>query len=199
VPSLLGMTLAQAHCALNGASFAGYSSVYGCYGSRNLNQVVKQNPPAGAHATLDTRVQLNLQGGNCPTAVPNVVGLDKTAAISALQQAGFRVDWAYQCLNSLANGDVVTQSPRAGTIYPTSDTVSIQLQASNCPAVVPKVVGLDKTAAISALEQAGFRVDSAYQCLNSSANGNVVTQSPRAGTIYFTGDTVSIYLQASNC
>lgn len=199
VPNLAGDTLVQARSALSTAGFSRYSWAYSCYGSPNLNEVVRQDPAAGAQAALSTSVQVDLQASSCPTPVPNVIGMDQANAVSALEQAGFHIHWAYECLGSSDIGAVISQSPVAGASYLRGDTVDIDLQSSNCPTPVPNVIGLGKAAAISTLEQAGFRVYWAYECLSSSDIGAVINQSPVAGTSYPRGDTVTIDLQASNC
>ncbi len=199
VPNLAGDTLAQGRSALFTAGFSAYSWLYGCYGSPNIGEVVRQDPAAGARAAVSTRVHMYLQADNCPTPVPNVIGLDQTSAVSTLEQAGFDVHWEYECLGSSDIGAVITQSPTAGTSYPRGDTVDIDLQANNCPTPVPNVIGLDQTSAVSTLEQAGFDVHWEYECLGSSDIGAVITQSPTAGTSYPRGDTVDIELQANNC
>jgi PASTA domain len=199
VPNLAGDTLTQAKSAIFTAGFHLYSWLYSCYGSPSILEVVRQDPAAGARAALTTRVHMYLQADNCPTPVPNVIGLDQTSAVSAVEQAGFKVHWEYECLGSSNIGAVITQTPKAGTSYPRGDTVSIDLQANNCPTPVPNVIGLDQTSAVSTLEQAGFKVHWEYECLGSSNIGAVITQTPKAGTSYPRGDTVSIDLQANNC
>jgi eukaryotic-like serine/threonine-protein kinase len=199
VPNLAGETFAQGRSTLFTAGFHYYAWLYGCYGSANLNEVVQQAPAAGARAAFSTRVHMYLQADNCPTPVPNVVGMDQANAVSTLEQPGFRVQWEYKCLGSSNIGAVITQSPSGGASYPRGDTVDIDLQANNCPTPVPNVVGMDQANAVSTLEQAGFRVQWEYECLGSSNIGAVITQSPTAGTSYPRGDTVDIYLQANNC
>lgn len=132
MPNLAGETLAQGRSALFTAGFHAYSWLYGCYGSPNFNEVVQQDPAAGARAAFSTRVHMGLQADNCPTSVPNVIGMDQASAVSTGEQAGFRVHWEYTCLGSSDIGAVITQSPTAGTSYPRGDTVDIDLQANNC-------------------------------------------------------------------
>jgi beta-lactam-binding protein with PASTA domain len=139
VPNLAGETLAQGRSALFTAGFHAYSWLYGCYGSPNLNEVVQQDPAAGARAAFSTRVHMGLQADNCPTPVPNVIGMDQASAVSTGEQAGFRVHWEYKCLGSSDIGAVITQSPIAGTSYPRGDTVDIYLQANNCSSTAPPV------------------------------------------------------------
>jgi serine/threonine-protein kinase len=87
-----------------------------------------------------TLVKIYLQANNCPASVPNVIGMNQSAAVSTIEQAGFRAHWTYECLGSSTLGVVVTQSPAAGTSYARGSTVSIQLQATNCtPTPSPSV------------------------------------------------------------
>jgi beta-lactam-binding protein with PASTA domain len=139
VPNLAGDALAPARSALFSAGFHTYSWLYGCYGSPNIGEVVQQDPAAGTRVALSTRVHMDLQADNCPTPVPNVIGMDQASAVSTLEQAGFQVHWEYQCLNSSDIGAVITQSPNPGTSYPRGDTVDIYLQANNCSSTTPPV------------------------------------------------------------
>jgi len=132
VPSLAGDTLVQARSALFTAGFIKYSWLYSCLGSPNIGEVVRQDPAAGTSYPRGDRVRIDLQANNCPTPVPNVIGMDQTSAVSTLEQAGFAVHWEYECLGSSDIGAVITQSPTAGTSYPRGNTVTIDLQANNC-------------------------------------------------------------------
>jgi eukaryotic-like serine/threonine-protein kinase len=132
VPNVVGRTLAQAKSVIFTAGFHKYSWQYGCYGSPNIGDVVKQIPGAEAQAPRTTRVQFYLQANNCPTTVPNVIGMNESNAISTIEQAGFRVHWIFLCLGSPNIGLVVTQSPAAGASYDGGNTVTIKLQANNC-------------------------------------------------------------------
>jgi PASTA domain len=59
------MTLAAARSALNAANVAHYSWLYGCYGSPNINEVVRQSPEGGARVPRTTHVSIYLQANNC--------------------------------------------------------------------------------------------------------------------------------------
>jgi len=134
VPNTLGASLPQARSALSAAGFDRYSWLYGCYSSPNIGEVVKQVPVAGTRIPVTSLVKIYLQANNCPAPVPNVIGMNQSAAVSTIEQAGFRVHWVYECLGSSTIGVVVTESPAAGTSYARGSTVSIQLQANNCTA-----------------------------------------------------------------
>lgn len=132
--------------------------------------------------------------------VPNVLGTTLAEARSALYAAGFgKYSWLYSCYGSSNIGKVVKQSPGAGAQVALTTHLQLYLQAENCTATVPNVIGMSLSAAISTLQQAGFpHVHWIFECLGSS-NGTVVIQSPTAGTSYGTNETVDLQAQAENC
>jgi eukaryotic-like serine/threonine-protein kinase len=197
---MLGMTLAAARSALDAADVGKYSWLYGCYGSSDIGEVVKQAPGGGAVIPRTGVVEIFLQANDCTETVPDMIGMTLAAARSALDAADVgKYSWLYGCYGSSDIGEVVKQAPGAGEKVPRTTDVEIFLQADNCPTTVPNVVGLNESAAISTLEQAGFRVSWIFECLGSPDIGLVVTQSPAAGTSDDRGNTISIKLQANNC
>jgi beta-lactam-binding protein with PASTA domain len=62
---MVSMTLAAARSALAAAGFAHYSWLYSCYGSPNIDEVVKQSPAGGTQAPPNTDVNIYLQADNC--------------------------------------------------------------------------------------------------------------------------------------
>jgi serine/threonine-protein kinase len=130
VPHVVGSTLSAATTALKTRGFSNISSVTGCYGG-TAGDVVKQNPAAGVQAALTAAIQLSVQASNCYT-VPNVVGMTQADATSALQAAGFTNIYAEDGCYSGTVGDVVSQTPAAGTSYAGNQPVTIDVQADSC-------------------------------------------------------------------
>jgi beta-lactam-binding protein with PASTA domain len=62
---MVGMTLANARSTLYTAGFDHYSWLYSCYGSPNIEEVVKQSPGGGTQAPRNTHVNIYLQADNC--------------------------------------------------------------------------------------------------------------------------------------
>jgi serine/threonine protein kinase len=132
VPDILGLTLADASSTLKASGYDNVPYLYGCYRSGNLGGVVRQVPAAGSHAAPALPVHLYLQANNCLT-VPEVVGMTLSDAAYTLNQVGFtNIPYRYDCYGSARIGDVVTQSPTAGTSYGRNQPVSLKLQANNC-------------------------------------------------------------------
>jgi hypothetical protein len=131
VPNVVGSTLSAATSALKARGFSSISSITGCYGG-TAGDVVKQNPGPGVQAAFTSAIQLSVQASNCDT-VPNVVGMTQADATSALQAAGFTdVSAEDGCYGSTSPGDVVTQTPAAGTSYAGDQQVTINIQAASC-------------------------------------------------------------------
>ena len=132
VPNVLGEQLSAASSALEARGFHNIPWVYECLNSTLIDDVIQQNPGAGASIALTSPVQLILQANGCAT-VPDVIGFQLTNAETALQDQGFtNYSWYYGCYGSSLIGAVVSQSPSGGTSYGKSQLVSIKLQANNC-------------------------------------------------------------------
>ena len=131
VPGVLYTTLSGAASALEARGFHNIPYLYGCYGSADIGDVVRQSPGAGARISLTAPVQLFLQAKNCDT-VPNVIGMSLSDAAYTLKAAGFdNIPYLYGCYGSSDIGEVVSQSPAAGTSYGNTQPVSLKLQATN--------------------------------------------------------------------
>ncbi len=97
------------------------------------------------HPILKWVVDLSGEGsaeGEVPITVPNVTGMTEQQARNALESAGLnRIQVVYNCSNTVAQGNVLSQAPSVGEeIFP---RVYVQLFISNglCPGViVPDVV-----------------------------------------------------------
>jgi hypothetical protein len=65
VPDVIGMNLSNAAAALKQAGFTDIPYVYKCYGSTDINAVVRQSPAAGTSHSHLQPVYLELQATNC--------------------------------------------------------------------------------------------------------------------------------------
>ena len=135
--------------------------------------------------------------------VPGVLGETQASAISALAASGFdNIPWLDGCYGSGNIGDVVTESPGAGTRLALTSPVHLDVQANNC-VTMPDVIGDNLNSAISALEGVGFAASSINwrdECYTGTYPVNqVVTQSPAAGTSYGKTQYIALGVEADNC
>ncbi len=140
-----------------------------------------------------------LGGGVLPTtvSVPNVVGMDVTAAEGALD--GLGLAWQETDTPSTQNpGTVIAQDPPAGSqVDPSAVTVQLQVAvAQTAPTgaavVVPNVVGMPQGPAQTALRRAGLKASVVQVVDASKPKFTVIRQKPAAGRSIASGSTVTI-------
>ena len=159
-------------------------------------QIVSQTPDALTKAEANTTVEVTLSSGKGEVSVPSVTGMDETTAYNTLTNSGFTPvkDYAYSA--DVAQGNVIEQSPNAGSLAKAGDNVKIVIsrgkeQAETTSVAVPGVTGLTEDAARSAIQNVGLavgNVSSAYS--DSVASGQIISQSPVADTAVDAGTAV---------
>ena len=78
-------------------------------------QIISQNVDKGDLVKKNTTVTVVISSGAGDIEIPNVEGLDETSAINKLKDAGFKYSRDYQNSDSVASGDVISQSPSGGS------------------------------------------------------------------------------------
>ncbi|WP_007516349.1 serine/threonine-protein kinase [Pseudofrankia saprophytica] len=124
--------------------------------------------------------------------VPNLSGMNQSQANSAISDAGFStaLSASSECNDNVPVGQVISQSPSAGTRADRSTTISAVISAS-CVSV-PNVVGQPADAANASLQRAGFGVTYGGEWNCPYGYNNVTGQSPSGGTVVPKGSYVSI-------
>jgi len=175
------------------------------YGSYTPVQVVNPSDPTshltgvmaiagGAYHSLALTPTL----GTGQAAVPNVVGDTQTVASAAIVTAGLTVGTIIQQSSStVPSGNVISESPVALTLVNTGSSVSLVVSSGATQVAVPNVVGDTQTAASAAIVTAGLTVGTVTQQSSSTVpSGNVISESPVAGTLVNTGSSVSLVVSS---
>jgi serine/threonine-protein kinase len=127
VPDVTGQQQDAAQRQLNAAGLK--AGVVWVPSDQPEGTVVSQAPAAGTTQTRGRRIQLNVSLGPSPgeqQAVPNVVGLDPTAAQSRLESAGFTVQTLGQPVGDRSQvGKVVDEQTAGGRRAPAGSVVVI--------------------------------------------------------------------------
>ena len=124
--------------------------------------------------------------------VANVVGATSNNAVSTLQNQGFTVSVQEAHNNTVASGNVISQSPAAGTSLAEGGAVTITVSLGAETVAVANVVGSARNSAVSSLEGQGLTVSVSYEYSATVQQGNVISQSPAAGQSVDPGRTISI-------
>jgi eukaryotic-like serine/threonine-protein kinase len=192
VPRLQNLTLDRAQAALQDArlGFGEASYVFSEKVSRGV--VVGSDPKPGTSLKRDAAVDLVVSKGPHPVKVPDLTGKDAGEATKALRTLKLQVDTSQVNSDTVAKGDVVSQSPSTGRLF-RGDTVRLVVSKGPVLVDVPRVIGSGADAAESTLEAAGFSVRM-ERVEYYIALGVVVKQSPGSGDRAPRGSTVTIYV-----
>ena len=183
VPNLTGMSQAQAQQTL-GSSGLRLGPVTTQSGSDAAEgTVISQSPQAGATVRSGRLVAVVIAATRPKVAVPNVVGLSKSAASGQISSAGLVVLTTSQYSNSVAADTVISQSPAAGAQVDSGSTVNLVLSlgSQSSSTILPDLVGMSASVAASRLSALNLTSQSANAYSSTTAAGNVIDQVPAAG------------------
>jgi serine/threonine-protein kinase len=128
-------------------------------------------------------------------AVPSVVGLSKSAAVAAVEKAGFKAGVQEEYSDRVAAGFVSRQAPTGGTKMREGGTVDIWVsKGSEKASPLPDFKGYTDKEVDSWLSENGLVGDRHTGKNSSVAQGQVFRQDPPPDTVLNRGDTVSYWV-----
>jgi serine/threonine-protein kinase len=219
VPDVVGTTSSEATATLRDAGFE--ANVVPVPSDLPSGQIVAQSPAAGSDAPEGSTVRLNVaqrvEASPQPTTtspppattgpvataptiepstVPDVVGDELADAARAFGDEVLKVSVQYVPSNE-PQGRVVAQAQPGGTQLEQGDTVQVNVSNGPDPGAdtqVPDAVGLQQAVGRERLSRAGFEVLAIE--VESNRTGEVVSQSPAAGSLIPRGSLVLLYVAA---
>lgn len=124
--------------------------------------------------------------------VPNVVGKQMTLARQILEDKKLRVNVAETYDADVPAGEVVSQTPEAGSRVKEERLVTIYVSKGGEELEMPDVQGLSKRDAEAKLQKMGLKLASVYEKYSDEPAGTVIGQDPRAGAKLQKGQSVDI-------
>lgn len=163
--------------------------------------VLDQSPEPGRSMMVTPggiKVELMVSSGADELSVPNVLNMNFTDAVEAIQAAGFVVEIENTTSDSVARNNVVSSSPAPGeTISPGSTVYLLVSSGSEILYVeVPNLIGSTEEAAKAKLESANLSYGGAERVSSDLDVGTVVGQSIDAFTQ--AEEHSKVYLQISS-
>ena len=168
------------------------------------NTVLEQDPLPGSaeedcsFLTLfcsKPKVELTISAGPGSGEIPRVNGLSQKAAEEKLEKAGFETAVERVNSKSVEEGSVVFSEPRGGDSATHGSTVTIFVSRGPKLAKVPVLVGTQRRVAVQQIRGRGLTA-SVGEEESSSPTGEVIRQSPSAGTQVEPGSTVAIVVSS---
>lgn len=203
VPNVNGLTEAEAVAAITGAGLTVGQITRACDNDVPAGQVHRQYPAAGDLVAPGWPVGFHVSEGLCGVLVPNVTGMDVSAARAALTAAGLTVGETLEtCDAAVAAGVVFRQSPGAGGIVEAGTAVALTVSTGPCPVSVPNLTGLTEQEASGVLLSLGLAVGTrSEECADDLGltPGTVLSHAPAAGTVVAAGTAVNLVILTGPC
>lgn len=184
LPDLAGQTLAAASAVL-ARDHVRRTVVPAWSDTVVAGLVISTNPVPGTMLHPGDLVTVAVSRGRQPITVPSVVGVPLPQATTMLSQAGFSVTTTTAYSNTVPQGSVIAQNPKAGVTALHGSSIRLTVSKGPRLVAVPNVTGLRVSDARRQLTADGFQVQ-VY------GFGTVVGQSPGAGARVPPGTTISI-------
>jgi beta-lactam-binding protein with PASTA domain/predicted Ser/Thr protein kinase len=172
------------------------------------NEVLEQDPaasPPADQASLDCafltffcskpEVTLTVSAGPGQATVPSTAGQTEEEATEALEDAGFKVGVERINSESVAPGAVAYSDPRGGSTATKGSTVTLFVSRGPKLTKVPVAVGSQREVAVQRIRANGLE-PSITEEENPAPAGQVIAQSPDAGSRVEPGSTVAIVVSS---
>lgn len=195
VPDVRGMTYDEAREELNkyelGIKKASEEEPSNDYAK---GEIKSQDPGEGERVKKNSTVTVVISSGEAAekVQVPNVVDRSEAEAEELLQDAGLKVSHGEaQYSDSIAEGNVISSDPAAGTEVDEGTSVTIVVSLGKEKVKVPDIRNMTAADAEAALAAVGLVGSASEDYSDSVAAGNVISQNPGNGTSVEKGSTVS--------
>jgi len=192
LPKLTGITEDEAQDRIQNANMAFGKSTKKFSETVPEGIVIASDPKGGSTLRFGTIVDLVVSKGRRPIPVGSWVGKSGDDAERTLEKRGLEVNISQQYSDSVAEGVVISQEPKDGTLFK-GDSVELLVSLGPQLIEVPDVVAAGVDDATATLQGAGFAVDVQYSP-GYIGLGYVFSMDPGAGTELPKGSTVTIYL-----
>ena len=155
--------------------------------------VMEQSVEAGTTIYEEDIVALTISEGAKPFEIAKYVGKSLEAAQKDAEELGLIVKVERKNSSKVDKGDIISQTPKAGTTVKKGDTVTFVVSKGPVMVKVPDLYGKSESEARQALEKAGLKLGSVHTGYSSNVSENLVMgQSKSSGSSVAKGSSVDI-------
>lgn len=155
--------------------------------------VVKANKNEGDTVTKGETIRVYVSGGETKKILQNVEGLGEDQATTFLKNAGIEIIINREYSDAVEKGKVIKQDPAGNTEIKEGTKVTLTISQGKKPVTVPKLLGLSKQDAISALSAVGLNGDSKEaETTDKNKDGKVIDSSVKEGNTADAGSTITL-------
>jgi eukaryotic-like serine/threonine-protein kinase len=157
------------------------------------DEVINQDPAAGARIRRGGEVLLTVSSGPRQVSVPEITGQSVDEAAATLEDVGLELgEQTQETSDDFEEGTISAQSPSAGSEVDKGSAVDVVVSTGAEVATVPFVEGQSEEEATANIEAAGLIPEVTREPSDEVEEGIVSEQDPPGGTEVSAGDTVTI-------
>jgi hypothetical protein len=160
-----------------------------------VTRLAPTTPGGGDISEVESEVATGAE--ETDAGVPDVVGLTRSAAVSAIQAAGYRASVTVVYGTSKPANTVFQQNPTGGALLEQGGTVGLLVQqrpGSQPMVTVPKLTGLSQSQAERKLKALGLEIVRSYAPKGTQPAGIIRSQWPLSGDDVVEGGKVQIQI-----
>ncbi len=190
VPDVSGQSPEAASTAITGSRLVPGPTAPAFDSSVPVGAVVRTDPKAGALVKPGATIAIIVSKGPQPIDVPDLVGKRIAKAQGTLTGLGLVVSVSERYDETIPKGQVIAQTPTAGTVINAGNTVTLVVSKGPPPVTMPKLIDMPRAKAIATLKRLGL-VPKVIAGAATPLN-RVYSQDPAPGTEVPKGSTVVI-------
>jgi beta-lactam-binding protein with PASTA domain len=190
VPNIVGQALAAGQAAVTGVNLTAGNVTAATSATVPVGDIISESPGAGTYVNVGSAVAMVVSG----IAIPNEVGQALNAAEAGITGAGLAVGNVTQAASAVVSaGVVISENAAAGTVVTAGTAVNLLVSSGPGQLTVPNVVGFTQANAATAIQNIGLVVGTVTTATSATvAAGNVISESPAAGSPVNAGSAVSL-------
>jgi serine/threonine-protein kinase len=194
VRSVIDLPEARARQILNGQGF--HVAVRHQANAKDIGIVFEQDPTQGELKPTGTTVTIFVSSGGEKVRVPRVAGMNRDAAVKALEDLGFQVTVTTEQSENVPLDAAIRTEPSGGTRADPNSPVTLVVSAGPAPVAVPDVTGMNQVDATQQLANAGFRVAATSESSSDVPSGQVIRTVPPAGSPQPRGSAITLVVSS---
>lgn len=194
VPTLIGLTIDKAKEELRKAELQLGSVSHAPSSSVAPGKIMRQSVDPGITVSKGSTIDVVVSQGVPKVIMPDVVGLSFEDATAILDQYGLKYSREDRVDDSVPAGEIITQSPDAGTEVEKGTIVTLVVSLGPESVQVPNEVGRKATTAEKELQRRGLKANFISVPSLPDQKDRVIRQDPEPGTTVAKGSNVTLYI-----
>ncbi|GAB3206260.1 Stk1 family PASTA domain-containing Ser/Thr kinase [Marinactinospora thermotolerans] len=193
IPDVAGSSPEEARQTLEGEGFTNIDEEERPDDEVEEGQVIGTDPGQGQSVSEDTAITILVSSGPGTIEVPDVSGQSEADAMQQLQEEGFQIGpISREASDSVAQGQVVSTDPQAGSAVEPGTSVSIVVSTGPSTVEVPDLANMNREQAQSKLSEVGLSANFREEENGDVAPGTVLSQDPAPGERVEPGGSVTV-------